>query len=74
MGRNYVEEHVVKELKKFCLEEEGPNKAEGLLLSCLYQELLNKVMRVAGAQALADGSREIKPYHVDSAVEIVMES
>lgn len=73
MGRHYVEEHVVNELRKCSAKEEEPNKAEGLLLSCLYQELLRKVLKVAQLQAQLEGFREIQPYHIESAVETVME-
>lgn len=73
MGRHYVEEHVVNELRKCSSKEEEPNEAEGMLLSCLYQELLRKVLQIAKSQASSDGSREVQPYHIESALEIVME-
>ena len=49
---------MVNELRKCCAKEEEPNKAEGLLLSCLYQELLRKVLKVAQLQAQLEGSRK----------------
>lgn len=71
MNRHYIQDYVVKELRKCCDQNEEPNDEEGMLLSCLFQELLRKVLIEAQLQAQADGSREIKPYHLHSALESI---
>lgn len=73
MARHYIQDYVVRELAKCCAREEEPNEAEELLLACLYQELLRKVLKKAQREASLDGSREIKDYHVETALESVLE-
>lgn len=73
MARYYIQDYVVRELRKYCVREEVPNEAEELLLACLYQELLRKVLKAAQREAQSDGSREIKDYHIETALEILLQ-
>lgn len=73
MVRHYIQDYVVTELRKCCAEEGEPNEAEELLLACLFQELLRKVLKKAQREAQSDGVREINELHIESALESMMD-
>ncbi|QLL33943.1 hypothetical protein HG536_0F02680 [Torulaspora globosa] len=73
MVRHYIQDYVVRELRKSCAEEGEPNEAEELLLACLYQELLRKVLKKAQREAQLDGLREINESHIENALESMLE-
>ncbi|QLG72076.1 hypothetical protein HG535_0C04300 [Zygotorulaspora mrakii] len=75
MTRDYVGEYVTRQLKKIVRpnQEGDPNEAETMLLSCGYQELLRKVLLEADLQAKNDGSRKVMAYHIENAMDVVLE-
>lgn len=73
MNRDYVSGYVSRQLKKCSGEsqDDSPNEAEMMLLSCGYQELLRKVLLTAREYAQQDGSREVMGHHIESALESI---
>ncbi|QLQ78406.1 hypothetical protein HG537_0A06530 [Torulaspora globosa] len=73
MVRHYIQDYVVRELRKCCVEEGEPNEAEELLLTCLFQELLRKVLKKAQEEAQLDGLRKINESHIETALNSIMD-
>lgn len=73
MSRDDISEYVATQLSKRSENKEEPNEAETLLLACGYQELLRKVISQAQVYAEGDGSKKILPYHIESAMESLLD-
>lgn len=67
-------QYVVNEWQKCYEEVQEPNVAERHILSCGFQELLRKLVLEAQNNAQRDGFNEVKPAHLEAALEEVLNS
>ncbi|AQZ10005.1 WIP1 (YDR374W-A) [Zygosaccharomyces parabailii] len=62
-------QYLIEEWRKCCEHVEEPNDSEKLILSCGFQELLRKLVLEAQNNARRDGFSEVKPGHLEAALE-----
>ncbi|KOH01195.1 Wip1p [Saccharomyces eubayanus] len=54
-------------------EEPGQDHNNKLLLACGFQAILRKILLDAKARAVAEGLREVYPYHVEAATQAFLD-
>ncbi|AGO11446.1 AaceriACR199WAp [[Ashbya] aceris (nom. inval.)] len=67
-----VSKYVLEELRAQVPKISIRGEPESILLACLYQELLSRVMEECKRFADRDSTKHITPEHLDEAVEALL--